>query len=70
MTLASRQCIFNNVRKEGLDSYKCLMTDSTLHFNCRDCAKNRAGLGGGIGNWSGTKADERKAWSDWGFGIP
>lgn len=46
------------------------MTGSTLRFNCSDCAKNRAGLEGGLRNWSGPKADERKAWSDQGVGIP
>lgn len=59
---ASHPRIFNGVGNEGLDPHWCLRTGSTLPFHRRDCAKNRAGLGGGIGKWSGPRAGERKSW--------
>lgn len=61
---------FNSVRNQGEESHSCVLTGSTLYFSCRNYTKNRAGLGGDVGNWSGPKANGRKAWSDRGLGIP
>lgn len=46
---ASGQCFCCTVRAQGPDSHSRVMTGSTLHFDCGDCAKNGAGLGGGAG---------------------
>lgn len=67
---ASRPRIFNGVGNEELDPRWCLRTGSTLPFHHRDCAKNRAGLGGGIRKWNGPRAGERKAWGDRGICSP
>lgn len=49
--LTNRQCIFKQCQNtEAMDSPWCLVTDSSLCFNCKYFIKHRAGLGGDLGS--------------------